>query len=176
MNKESNKDQTTALSIGGVFKYNHYRDGQLVDTWEEQNIVVDEGLNYTLDAAFSGASALTTWYLALFQNNYAPIAANVAATFFGAGVANEVTTQYNEATRPVWSEAGVAAKTITNSASPATFTFNAPLSVYGAALVSTSTKGGTTGKLGAASKFGSVRSMLALDVLTVTYTLTISST
>ena len=164
------------LKIGGVFTYNHIRDGEVIDTWQEPNIVVDEGLNYTLDSAFSAATPITAWYIALFQNNYTPIAANVAATFFGAGVANEVTTAYNEATRPAWTEAGVSAKTITNSASPATFTFNTTASVYGAALVSTNTKAGGTGKLAAASKFGSVRSMLSLDVLTVTYTLTVSST
>jgi len=163
------------LKIGGIFTCEHVRDGKVIDTWQEPNLVVDEGLNYALDAAFSGGTPITTWYVGLFKNNYTPIAANVAATFPGAGVANEATTEYSEATRPTWTEAGVVTKTITNSATPAVFTFASGITIYGAFLVSTSTKGGTTGKLGAASKFASARVMLTADVLNVTYTLTISS-
>ena len=171
-----NNLESTKMKVAGIFRYEHIRDGEVIDTWEEPNLVVDEGLNYALDAAFSGGTPITTWYVTLFKNNYTPIAANVAATFFGAGVANETTTEYTEATRPAWTEAGVSAKTITNSASPATFTFGTGVTVYGAALVSTNTKGGTTGTLGAASKFSSARVMLVSDLLNVTYTLTASST
>ena len=163
------------LKIGGVFTYSHIRDGKIIDTWEEPNIVVNEGLDYTLDSAFSAGTPITAWYLGLFKNNYTPQATDVALTFPGAGVANEATTEYSEATRRAWTEAGVVSRVITNSASPATFTFASNISIYGAFLVSTNTKAGTTGKLAAASKFASVRSMLTADVLSVNYTLTISS-
>jgi len=164
------------FQVGGIFTYEHVRDGKVIDSWDQPNIVVDEGLNYILDAALSAGTPITTWYVALFKNNYTPIAANVAATFPGAGVANEATTEYSEATRPIWVEAGVTAKTITNTASPAVFTFASNIDIYGAFLISSSAKGATTGKLAAASKFSSVRSMLTADVLNVTYNLTISST
>jgi hypothetical protein len=164
------------FKIGGVFKYEHIRDGQVIDTWEEPNLVVDEGLNYALDAAFSAGSPITSWYIGLFKNNYTPLAANVAATFPGAGVANEATTEYSESTRPAWTEAGVTAKVITNTASPAVFTFASGVTIYGAFLISSSVKGGTSGKLAAASKFGSSRVMQIADVLNVTYALTASST
>ena len=163
------------LKIGGVFTYSHIRDGKIIDTWEEPNIVVDEGLNYTLDAAFSAATPITAWYIGIFKNNYTPLASDVALTFPGVGVANEATTEYSEATRPAWAEAGVAAKVITNTASPAVFTFASGVNIYGAFLASINTKAGTTGKLGAASKFASVRAMIAADILSVTYSLTISS-
>jgi hypothetical protein len=164
------------LNMKGIYKFTHLRGGDVIDEWEEDNIVVDEGLNYSLDASLSGGTPITAWYVALFKNNYTPISTNVASTFFGAGVANEATTEYDEATRQAWTEAGVSAKTITNTASPAVFTFNTTVTIYGAALVSTSTKGGTTGTLMSASKFSSSRAMLNGDQLTVTYTLTASST
>ncbi|UOF79364.1 hypothetical protein [Caudoviricetes sp.] len=177
MNSESEsiKEWTTTMKVGGVFTYEHVRDGEVIDTWVEPNLVVDEGLNYILDSAMSGATTLTTWYISLFKNNYTPIFSDTAAAFPGAGVANEATTEYTEANRPTWVEAGVTSKTITNTLSPAVFTFGTPITIYGAFLVSTNVKGGTTGKLAAASKFTSSRAMLANDVLNVTYTLTISS-
>jgi hypothetical protein len=163
------------LKIGGVFAYEQIRDGEVIDTWQEKNIVVNEGLNYTLDSAFSAGSPITSWYIGLFKNNYAPQASDVAATFPGVGVANEATSEYSESARVAWVDAGVVSQVITNTASPAVFTFASPIAIYGAFLTSVSTKASTSGKLAAASKFASVRNMLAADVLNVTYTLTISS-
>ena len=88
--------------------------------------------------------------------------------------AGEVTAEVDEATRQAWSEAGVASKVLTNTASPAVFTANASIGAYGAFLSSTNTKGSTSGKLIAASKFSSVRNLLNTDTLNVTYTLTIA--
>jgi hypothetical protein len=164
------------FKIGGVFTYSQIRNGEVIDTWEEPNLVVNEGLDYTLDSAFSAGSPITAWYVGLFKNNYTPQASDTASTFPGAGVANESTTEYSESTRPHWVEAGVVSQVITNTASPVTFTFASPINIYGAFLASSSTKGSTSGKLAAASKFASVRAMLTADVLSVTYTLTISST
>lgn len=158
------------LKVGGIFTYEHFRDGELIDRWEEKNIVVDTGLNYILDAALSGAAVNTTHYIGLFSNNYTPISSTVITNL------TEVTTKYTEGTRPTWVEAGVSAKTITNTASPAVFTFNTAETLYGAFLSSSNVKGGTTGTLISASKFSASRSMLIGDILNVTYTLTTSST
>lgn len=163
------------LKIGGIFTYEHIRDGEVIDTWKEPNIVVDEGLNYILGAGMAGSTPLTTWYIGIFKNNYTPLSTDTAALFPGVGVASESTTEYTETVRPTWINTGVAAKVITNTASPAVFTFNTTVSIYGGFLASSSVKGGLTGKLAAASKFSSVRAMLAADVLNVTYNLTISS-
>lgn len=178
MNEQDlNNTDAQNLEIGGIFKFEQIRDGKVIDSWEEHNIVVNESLNYILDVAFSAGSANTAWYVGLFKNNFTPIATSVMSTFPGAGVANESTTDYSETTRPVWTDAGAASQSITNSASPAAFTFTpASTTIYGAFLSSSSVKGGTTGVLGAASKFASSRTLLASDVLNVTYTLNISST
>jgi len=172
MNIENNK-----CKLGGIFTFEQYRDGKLYDAWEDHNIVTDESLTYALNAAYSNGTILPTWYLGVFKNNYTPLSTSVASTFAGAGVANEATTEYTEATRPVWNDgAGAAAKVISNSASPAVFTFNTGVTIYGALLISGNVKGGLTGTLGAASKFAASRVMIAADVLNVTYTLTASST
>jgi hypothetical protein len=165
------------IKIGGIFTHQHIRDGEVIGEWEESaNIVVDEGLNHILDVSLSVGTQTSAFYIGLFKNNYAPQASDVAATFSGVGVANEATTEYSELTRPQWVEVGPVAKVITNSASPAVFTFASPIDIYGALLATLPTKATVSGKLIAASKFTSVRSMLAADVLNVTYTLTISST
>ena len=110
---------------------------------------------------------MTNFYIGIYKNNYTLVAGDVASTFAGAGVANEISTEIDETTRPVWTEAGVTSKTITNSASPAAFTANTTVSAYGAFLISNNTLGGTTGKLVAASKFSAVRNLVDTDVLNV---------
>lgn len=159
---------------GGYFTIEHIRDGEVIYTEDTPNIVVDEGLTYILDTALSNGTQNATHYIGIFKNNYTPVAGDVAATFAGAGVANEISTEIDETVRPTWTEAGVTSKTITNSASPAAFTANTTVSAYGAFLISNSTLGGTSGKLVAASKFSAVRNLVDTDVLNVTYTLTIA--
>lgn len=167
---EQNKiNDSQDLTVGGYFTYEHVRDGKVIDTWKEKNIVVNQGLNYILDAALSGGTVNTSHYIGLFSNNYTPIASTLVTNL------TEVNAKYNETTRPTWIEAGSTSQTITNSASPTAFTFNASETVYGAFLISNNTKGGTTGTLIAASKFAASRSMLDTDVLNVTYTLSASS-
>lgn len=163
-------ENTNKFSIGGIFTFEQVRNGKVIDTWSQENIVVDTGLNYLLDAALSGGTVNVNHYIGLFSNNYTPIAGTIISDLV------EVNAKYDEVTRPIWSELGAVTKTITNSASPATFTFNAGETVYGAFLTSNQTKGSNTGTLVAASKFLASRVMIASDVLRVTYTLTISST
>ena len=167
---EQNKiNDSQDLTVGGYFTYELIRDGKVIDTWKEKNIVVNQGLNYILDAALSGGTVNTTHYVGLFSNNYTPIAATLVTNL------TEVNAKYNETARPTWSELGASSQTITNSVSPAAFTFNASETIYGAFLISNNTKGGTTGTLIAASKFSASRSVVAADVLNVSYTISASS-
>ena len=166
------------LRIGGIFTYEHIRDGKVIDTWEEPNLVVDQGLNHIVNVVFGADSKLYQSYVGIYANNYTPLAANVAATFSGVGVASEITTEISNATIPAW--AGYTApatttKSLSNSASPAIFSFTAGASVNGAFLASSSAKAGTTGVLFAASKFPATRTMLTGDVLSVIYTISVAS-
>jgi len=158
--------------LGGRYFYEHLRNGEVIDRWEEPNIVVDEGLIYILNTAIGNVTQIPTFYLGLFKNNYTPIAGDTAAAFGGVGVANEANAEYDEATRPVFTPTATNAKVIANAAT--TFTFNTAVDIYGGFLISDAAKGGTLGTLVSASKFAAVRQMQILDELNVGYTLTIA--
>lgn len=161
-----------ALCVGGVFSGQIIRQGEVIDEFECPNLVVDEGLNHMLDVTFAGATQVNPWYLGLFEGNYTPVASLTAATIVAAATES---ISYDEATRPAFVEAAASGKVTTNSASKATFTFNATKSIYGAFLVSNSTKSGTTGTLFSAAKFAAAKAVVATDQLLLTYTFTAAS-
>lgn len=161
-----------ALAVGGVFHVEHVREGRVIDEFECPNLVVDEGLNHMLDVLFAGATQVNPWHLGLFEGNYTPVAGVTAATITSASTE---CIAYNEATRQIFVEAAASAKVTTNSASKATFTFNATKTIYGAFLVSNSAKSGTTGTLFSAARFAASKAVVATDQLLLTYTFTASS-
>jgi hypothetical protein len=67
------------------------------------------------------------------------------------------------------------AATISNSAIPASFTFNASLTVYGAFMISSSAINGTSGTLFSGAQFGSAKAVVNTDILQLTYTFTAAS-
>jgi hypothetical protein len=156
------------LKISGVFANRVKRDG-VWTPWEyDNNIFVNEGLNHVLGVTFSAVTPITTWYIGIFEANYTPLATDNAANI----AANSTeSTAYTEANRVTWAEGGEASQSITNSTT-ADFSINATKTMYGAFLVSSSTKSGTSGTLAAASKFAASRSVVNLDTLSITYTLT----
>ncbi len=162
-----------ALAVGGIFTGQIVRQGEVIDEFECPNLVTDQGLNNLLDVYFHGATQISTWYLGLFSGNYTPVAGNTAATFPAA--ATEVNAQYSQATRPEFNEAAPAAKSITNSANKATFTFTDPVTIYGAFLVSDAAKGGVAGTLFSAAKFAAPKAVVATDELLLTYTFNAAS-
>jgi hypothetical protein len=161
-----------ALVAGGIFTGQIVRDGKIIDEFDAGNLVVDQGLNHLLDVLLHGTTQVGTWYLGVFEGNYTPVAGLTAATL--AAAATECTA-YDEATRQAYVEAAAAAKVTTNSASKATFTFNATKTLYGAFIVSDSTKAGTSGTLLAAAKFAAPKGVVATDQLLLTYTFTAAS-
>lgn len=156
------------IRIGGVFTHALKRDGEIIDIAEDHNLMVSEGLNHALDVAYNGGVQIASWYIGLFEGNYTPVAGDTAATFATAATES---TAYTQATRPLWSVAAPASQQITNSASKAQFTMNATKTIYGAFIISNSTKGGTSGTLTAASRFASARNVILDDELLITYTL-----
>lgn len=162
----------TALHVGGAFLCEHVRDGKVIDSWEQPNLVVNEGLNSLLGVYFHADTQITTWYLGLFEGNYTPVAGVTAATI---SAASTECTAYDEATRVAYDEAAAASQSITNSASRATFTFNATKTIYGAFLVSNATKSGTTGTLFSAARFSASKAVVDDDQLLLTYTFSAAS-
>lgn len=156
----------TEMRVGGRFIFDHVRDGVVIDSWDDRNLVTNEGLNALLDIMFHGTSPITTWYIGLFEGNYTPVATVTAATITAASTE---CTAYDETTRQPYVEAAAAGQSITNVASRAQFTFNAGKTIYGAFLVSASAKSATSGVLFSASKFASSKAVVDDDQLLVTY-------
>lgn len=132
------------------------------------NITVDEGLNNILDVYFKSGSASANWYIGLKGTNETP-----AAGWDAAGIGEDFTESeiYSELVRQEWVTAAVSSKTITNSASPATFNIDDSGTIYGAFLVSNSTKGGTSGKMWCCSDFSVARPVVNGDTLKIVYTI-----
>jgi hypothetical protein len=160
------------LLVGGVFQGQHIRNGEVIDQWEDHNLVVNEGLDALLNIMFAGSTQIGTWYLGVFEGNYTPVATVTAATITAASTES---TAYDETTRQAYVEAAAASQSITNSANKATFTFNATKTIYGAFLASSSVKSGTTGTLFSAARFSTSKSVVDDDQLLLTYTFTASS-
>lgn len=160
------------LSVAGRYDCQLVRDGKIIDEWSQENLVVNEGLNALLNIMFNASTQVTTWYCGLFEGNYTPVATVTAANI--ASASTELTA-YVAATRPEYNEAASSAQAITNSANRANFVFNATKTVYGAFLISTNIKNGTTGTLFSAARFPTSKSVESGDELLLTYTITAAS-
>lgn len=159
----------------GVGKYHAelFRKGALVDEWDCDNIIVNEGLIAMLNIMFAGVSVISNWYVGVFQNNYTPVNTDTASSIVGN--AGEVTA-YSGGARPNFTPAVASGSpTITNSANKATFTFTGSATLMGAFLISSATPGSNTGTLYSAALFGSSKSVGNTDQLTLTYQTSLSS-
>ena len=156
----------------GEYHGTHIRKGRIIEEFVDKNLVVNEGLNSLLSIMFNGGTQITTWYIGVFEANYTPVATVTAATITSASTES---TAYDESTRVEYVEAAPSSQSITNSASRATFTFNATKTIYGAFLVSASAKSATTGTLFSAAAFSVAKAVVATDELLLTYTFTAAS-
>lgn len=159
------------VGVDGQFEVEHMRGGELIYSGKSPNLVTNVGLDHILNILVAGATQVDPWYVFLFENDYTPVA-GLASTDIGVTVTE--CTSYDEAARQTYTDGTVASQSVNNSAAKATFTINASKTVYGAGLISVSTKGATTGTLLCASRFGSSRAVVSADSLLVTYTLTAS--
>ena len=155
------------FKLAGFFTLEHIRDGKVIHSERFDNLVMDEGINSALNVVFHAATQITTWYVGLFEGNYTPVGTESGSTWH---TTCTECTAYDESARPEYVEAASSAKSITNSASKAVFTMNATKTVYGAFLCGLSTKGGDATPLFAAARFGSSRSVVATDILQISYT------
>ena len=171
---EANKSSNEALSAKGRFTVECFdKDGNLKWKEENDNLVVNVGLQDMNTKYFSGSSYTAAWYIGLYgsgsTNN--PAAGDTMSSHAGW---TEVTA-YSQATRPaaVFGTASTAnPSVISNSASVAVFSINGTTTVGGAFLTSNNTKGGTTGTLFSASDFQTGdRAVISGDTLNVTFQL-----
>lgn len=152
------------------------KDGHIKWVVEENNLVVNVGLQYMTGVALTSTAQITTWYLGLITGP--GVTTNAADTMSSKGWTEF--TGYSNSTRvaPTLTAATNAnPSVVTNSGTPANFTINATGTVGGAFLTSDSTKGGTTGTLFSEKAFSSPgdRSVVSGDILAVTYTFSLSA-
>lgn len=172
------------LILGGTFHCEHRRFKeyrvvggwekiyQTIDEWDVHNLVTNEGLNHLLNTEFDAGTPVTSWFIGIFQGNYTPLSTDTAAN-----IASNSTecSSYTSPTRPAWTAAAASSQSISNTASPATFTFNGSVTVYGAFLISNSTISGTSGTCFSAAQFGASKAVVNTDQLIITYTFNAAS-
>lgn len=137
------------------------------------NLIVTEGLAHMLNVAFGSKPKPSGYFLALFSGTAAPAASWTAASF--AATANEIvsmTEGYTSPTRPGWtSTADTNTSSIDNMGEVATVTFAtaSTLVVTGAAMLTNSARGGTTGALISATKYANERNFQNNDTYDIGY-------
>lgn len=164
-----------AAGFKGIYHFDHIRNGEIIDSWDEENLVPLEGLNFILNVLTQTATAkINTWYLGIGTGNYTVASTDTGANITGVGRANE-TSAYTEATRPALVLPASTTGVVTNSASKATFTANNTVTVTNAFVVSTAPKADATGTLISSLKLSVAKSLVSGDQLVATFTLTATS-
>lgn len=140
------------------------------------NLFTTEGCNYLLSVGIGGGAQYTTFYIAPFSGNVTVADTWTAANF--ASTATELTTQYSEGTRVAYVESAPANKSTSNSASPAIFTAaTTSVTIRGCGLMSSATKGATTGVLLSAAKYDNAEVLNSVgNTLAIQYDLDLSNT
>jgi len=159
--------------ISGMGLMENWLNGE--DRDSAPNIVPTEALNYLLTAGVLNGAAIGTWNVALFSGNVTPGLTLTGETFVS--VCTEYTA-YAETTRQAYVGAAASGGSTDNSASKATFTANGGGgTVYGAAALQSSAKSDATvgNKILCAARFSASRALVATDVLSVQYTLSLTS-
>ncbi len=161
-----------SIKLGGVFKFECFdKLGNHKWTEEVHNLVVNDGINHSLDVLFTGATQTNPWYLGLTDGT--PTVAATDTMSSHAGWVEVVA--YSEGVRQTYVDVRTN-QTVSNTASPAAFSINGTATVGGGFLSSNSTKSGTTGILLCAVAFtGGDRSVASGDTVNVTYNFTGSS-
>ena len=149
--------------------------------WQKEgdNLIVTEGFAHLLNVTFDTSTAKPAgYYLAIFSGNTAPAANWTAAAF--AAVASEIvsmTEGHTGATRPAWTPAKTTTGSIDNMAAVASLTIatSSQLNVTGAALLTGSARGGTSGVLVSASLYAAPRTFQAGDIYELGYRINLTT-
>lgn len=150
------------------------KDGNL--KWEEdfKNLVVTTGLNKYLDATLKTGLASPTWFVGLITG---PASGNVyvIADTMASHAGWAENTSYSQSTRPAFTPGAIAAGSVDNSASKASYSITGSITIAGAFMADNSTKSGTTGTLLGEGNFtGGDRTAVNTDTINVTITASIA--
>lgn len=161
------------LVHGGIMAkgtYVHSVNGE--DERRDSNIIPAEGIAHLLGVTLSDDARITEWYLAVFSGAVTPDT-NWTAANFNANASEIVsgTEGYSDAARIQWVPGSVVSGVIDNLASKAVFNIacSTTINISGAGLLSSSTKGGTSGTLISASRFAAARTLNDTDAFELGY-------
>jgi hypothetical protein len=164
-----------SVSVGGVFTVECYdAAGQLKWKDEFHNLVVNQGLKDMNDKYFTGSGYTAAWYIGLINNSPSPtLAAGDTAAQIGGSNGWAEFTGYSQANRPTlsFSASTTADPSVISTASAAAFSITSTATIYGAFVVSSNTKSGTSGVLFSEGAFAATRSVVNGDTLNVSYSL-----
>ena len=147
-------------------------DGKLKWSDEFTNLVVNAGLNDSLDKHLKGSSYTAAWYVGLISGTPTVAAGDTMASHAGWAENQD----YTGSTRPTLVLGTVSGQSVDNSASKASYAINATATIGGAFLVNLPTKGQTSGTLYGGGAFsGGNRAVQNGDTLNVTVTATASA-
>ena len=143
--------------------------------WEDEfdNLVVDEGLNDSLDKHLKGSAYTAAWYVGLTDGTPTAAAGDTMSSHAGW---TEVTA-YDEANRQTLTLGTVSSKSVDNVGNEAVFTISTDnTTVGGCFIVANNTKGGSTGPLYSVGAFtAGDKTLDDDDTLTVTATCSASA-
>jgi len=155
------------LSLKGRFIVEHVRNGKVIGEYDFHNDITNQGKDALLNIMFNGATQIPAWYVGLINNSgYTALAAgDTHASHSGWTESSD----YDEATRPAWTEGAASGQVITNAA-PVVFTISATVGIRGIFIASIDTKGSTgAATLWATALFSANLPVIDDDVLRITY-------
>ena len=173
----SNEDGSITTGQGITAKGEYFDRINGGEWTRTENLIPTEGLAHILNVALGTTPKPASHHLALFSAAAQPTANWTAASF--ASTASEIvsmTEGYSAATRPTWTPTNTSTNSIDNMAAVAKVTMKtaSSLTVQGAAMLTTSAKGGTTGALISASKYASPRVFQDGDTYEIGYRISLT--
>lgn len=176
-----NRKFESKIKPHGIFHIEHWRAGKCINKFDCPNMVTNEGKDALLDIMFHADTQITTWYLAPLDNQTGSgvQADDTYAAIGQAGNEWDETSEYDETLRQEFVEGPASSQQINNSASKATFTMSASITVEGIMCVGGGTAASTKadnaggGTLWATALFASSIAVVDDDELKVTYTVSV---
>jgi hypothetical protein len=145
--------------------------------WREtvENLTTNEGCNNALQNQFKASAYTAAWYVGLINNaSFTALADTDSSAQINGSNGWVEDTAYSGSVRQTLTLGSVSSGSVSNTASPASFTMNATGTLNGAFVASTATQGAGAGGtiLYGEASFGSTQPYVSGNVITVTITLT----
>ena len=177
------KHQGDGLLLQGIWQCDQFRDGELISGGypESPNIFPTLGIGRMLTVYFHdiAKAASEIFYVGIFKANVTPAAGDTAAAKLGAAgtylECQDADYDLPLTDKPAYTTVDTETATITNAAAKAEFTIAASITVYGAFLGTSKAKTAVDGYLTAAKRFTASRAVIDDDVLSIEYSISVTS-